>query len=209
MSYRGRRGGPPAWFVFLIAVALVFGLYYLWIGFRDYTLSGGLGLIAATTQAALDGTATAARLSDLQTRAPTGLPTFTPIPPCQDFVVTVPSAIVRDQPSTSGGIIDTLSEGALVCVISREGSSEWFLIDTNPVTRRVEPGYMREDIIEALNPTPTASATYTPPPTVTDTPTPTATETAEPQPTPTRDPSQTDTPTPSPTPTETPPVVSA
>ena len=61
-------------------------------------------------------------------------------------------------------------------MLGREDGSEWYSIDLNPSTRRIELAYMHESIIEAVNPTPTPSITPTPsntvspPPTVTLTP---------------------------------------
>ncbi len=34
--YASRNSGPPAWIVFLAGVALIFGLYYVWLGVRDF-----------------------------------------------------------------------------------------------------------------------------------------------------------------------------
>ena len=47
MSYRrgsgyGSGGGLPPWLVFIVAIALVFGTYYVWTGLRDFIRSGGL-----------------------------------------------------------------------------------------------------------------------------------------------------------------------
>lgn len=184
----------PAWLVFLMAMALVFGGYYLWQGIADFIASGGLGIAEATQRVTVLDTATAeqvqAQIDRLTPRA-----TWTPMPECIDFVVIVPTAIVRDQPSTASTILDALPEGEVVCVIGQDpGNSEWYIIDRNPrTTRRIETGYMFYNIIDALNPTPTPSDTFTPAPTVTPAPA-----------TPTLPPTVTDTPDPNATPTEEP-----
>lgn len=199
--------GAPAWLVFVVAVAIVFGAYYLWVGVQNYLRTGGLGVVEATRQAELIVTATAARVLSVPSRTPVA--TFTPIPSCQDFVVSVPSAIVRAQPTTRGAIVTSLSAGETVCVLGRDGETEWYTIDQNPRTRILELAYMHETVIQAVNPTPTPSRTPTPLPTVTPVPSSTPTLSPEPRPTDTPDPAATDTPTPTPTPTATDAVQSA
>jgi hypothetical protein len=111
-------------------------------------------------------------------------------------VVGVRSAIVRERPNTNAPLVTAWPEGTQVCVIGRAPENEeWYIVDGNPETRRVEFAYMHEDIIHALNPTLTPSKTFTPPPTVTPLPTSAATRTATPLPTATIDPDATDTPT--------------
>ena len=206
MSYQ-QNNGPPTWFVLMVGIALVFALYYLWTGFRDYVSSGGLGIREATEQAEVVATATAERFIQ-QRDLPTPRPTATPIPECKDFRVTVSNAIVREQPTTNAGIVTSYFENDIVCVIEREGETEWYLIDTEPRTRRVNAAYMHESIIQAVNPTPTPTQTVTPAPTVTPVPTDTPSITPSPRPSPTRDPNATDTSTPTPTRTPTAPSVS-
>lgn len=201
--YGGGKGGPPPWLIFLLGVALVFGLYYLWLGVRDFMETGGLGIVEATERAVIVETATAAVAPDLQRNSVTPRPSNTPIPECADFIVSVPSAIVRAQPSTSAPIVDSFPQGTIVCVISRAPESEWYLIDSNPETRRLNAAYMHESVIEAVNPTPTPSNTFTPNPTVTPLPTNSPTTSPSPAPTATRDPRITDTPTPTLTPSPT------
>jgi hypothetical protein len=191
-----------------MGVALVFGVYYLWIGLRDFISSGGLGIVEATEQAIEETTATAVQ-AESNFVAITPLPTFTPLPECQDFVVVVPNAIIRASSSTTSPILDSISEGETVCVIDRAANADWYVIDQNPLTRRIETGYMFHNIIEALNPTPTPSKTFTPPPTITSMPSPTRTITPTPEPTDTPDPNATHTPTPTYTPSPTLPVQSA
>jgi len=211
---RKSRSGPPAILVFLLAVALVFGVYYVWQGVQTFLRTGGLGVVEATERAQNVDTATAVRVTRMATLPATLLPTSTDVPPCQEFRVSVPAGIVREGPSTSSPVKTQLREGETVCVLGREAGSEWYSIDLNPSTRRIELAYMHETIIEAINPTPTPSDTLTPsntvspPPTVTPVPTEAATRTPSPLPSYTRDPRFTNTPlptlTPSPTPSETP-----
>jgi hypothetical protein len=202
-----RRGSnsPPAWIIFLAGIALVFGLYYVWLGVQNFLRSGGRGVVESTAQAEIVATATAQVA--LPTRgAATPLPTFTPIPTCEDFIVIVPNARVRETPSESGAVIDAYVENDPVCVIGRPSpESEWYTIDQRPGTRRIETAYMHESVIAPVNPTPTPSTTPTPLPTVTATPSPTSTATTPPRPTVTIDLLTPDTATPTLTPTATPP----
>lgn len=198
-----RSSGPPAWLVFLIATAFAFGGYYLYLGARNFLRTGGLGVIEATEQAEIVATATAERVIANLNRTP--MPSSTPLPECQDFIVSVPSAIVREAPNTNAAIVTAFDQGTTICVIDRDSvNTEWFLIDSNPETRRYEYAYMHESIIQAVNPTPTITPTTTPPPTVTQTPSLTPTISPTPRPTLTPDPNATDTPTPTVTPSVTP-----
>jgi hypothetical protein len=210
-----RNRGLPPWLVFLMAVALVFGGYYLYLGAQTYLQTGGLGVEEATEQAYVFATSTARSQPTLDPRVTAvvyGLtlpPTATEVPPCSDFIVIVPSAIVRSAPTTRGNVITTLSEGDEVCVVGQDEGSEWYTIDTNPFTRRLDDAYMHQDLIRASNPTLTPSRTMTPPPTVTLAPSLTPSITFTPSPLPTRDPRDTDTPTPTYTPSPTYPMQSA
>jgi hypothetical protein len=208
LSKRPKHGssGFPGWLVFILGAALVFGLYYLWNGVQDFVQTGGLGVAEATERSSVISTATAAVEQQYQRPSSTPHPTSTPIPECKDFVVSVPSAIVRAAPSTNAEIVTSLSEGAPVCMIERVPDSEWYLIDTNPDTRRLNPAYMHESVIQALNPTLTPTQTFTPLPTVTPVPTLSPTPSLTPAPTITRDPVITDTPTPTFTPSPTAPL---
>lgn len=187
---RYRRDSFPAWLVFVMAVALVFGVYYIWIGLRDFIETGGLGIQEATERARIIATATgefeSTRQAVIGPTREARFATFTPIPPCENFVVAVPVAIMRDTPSTGGNIVEQLPQGQSVCVLGRETHNEviWFLVDANPATRRLDAAFMREDLIEALNPTPTPSRTLTALPTVTSLPVTAPTVTLTPTPTP-------------------------
>ena len=99
MSFRGRsrrsNDGPPKIVVFMVAVGLVFGVYYLGIGVRNFLRSGGLGVIEVTQQSDVVASATAVRstLASLPQANASPRPTSTPIPDCMDFIVTAGSAI--------------------------------------------------------------------------------------------------------------------
>lgn len=185
--YRSQGGdGPPGWFTFIIGAAVIFGAYQLWIGFRTYVTSGGLSVAQATQISAEDVTATRVREEILQAELPTLRPTSTQRPPCQDFEVIVTSAIMREAPTTASGIVTSVAAGEVVCVLESvldPNETLWYLIDTDTLTRRIEAGYMREDLISPVNPTPTPSATALPPPTITRTFTPTITPSPLPSPT--------------------------
>lgn len=192
MSYRrgggyGRGGGLPPWLTFMLAVALVFGAYYVWTGVQDFIRAGGLGVVEATQRAQIIASATLDRAATITQAAPviTARPSPTALPPCQDFAVAYNVAIVRERPSVNSAVLDQIPLGTIVCVLSREAepNDDWYLIDTQPRTRRLDAGYMREELIEAVNPTPTPSRTIPPPPTVTPlpaTPTPRVTVTRTP-----------------------------
>jgi hypothetical protein len=202
-----RQSKSPTWLVFLIAVALILGGYYVWQGFRTYLQSGGLGVIEATEQARIGATATANRLQTLPQFETTRQATFTPVPECKQFIVNVPSAIVRESASTNAPIVTSWSQGTRVCMIDRAPTDgEWYVVDGNPETRRIEFAYMHESLIEALEPTLTPSRTPTALSTVTPLPTSTITRTPSPVPTATVNPrsTATDSPTPLPSPTITP-----
>jgi len=197
-SQYGSSGGLPGWLVFVVAVAVGLGGYYLWTGVRDYIRAGGLGIVEATQRADIIASATQARAVVFTAAAPvvTLFPSPTTVPPCQDFEVAAPVAIIRDRPSTNGAIVEQLPQGSVVCVIGRAGGdpeSEWYMLDSNPRTRRLDEAFMREDVILPLNPTFTPSRTVTRPPTVTPipttpspiSPTPSATLTVTPSVTPT------------------------
>jgi hypothetical protein len=196
----------PPWLIFLIAIALVFGLYYLWLGTRDFLSTGGLGAEQATQQAVVQATSTERARPTDDPNAPvfgiTPNPTQTELPPCTEFVVIVDRGVVRGQPTTRGNIVSQLVRGDTVCVVGQVENSDWYIIDTNPLTRRLDEAYMRNDVIEAAQPTATPSNTLTPAPSVTAMPsfTPSATPTITR--TPTLDPNITR--TPRPTPTDTP-----
>ncbi len=172
-----RQGGPPSWFIALIGIALVFGGFRLWTGVQEFFQTGGLlrptaSAIALETSAAADGSS-----GNLQSPLMTRYPTNTPQPTCQDYTVRPGAGVinVRRQPSTVAAVEETLTEGDPVCVLEVQG--EWFYIDRDVNTRRIEDGYIFEGLLRASNPTPTPSNTPPAPATITLTPTATATKT--------------------------------
>lgn len=209
-----RGGGPPAWFIFLLSVAFILGAYQLWLGARNYVRTGGLGVVEATERAVVISTATAVQRATQAIPTATLIPTFTPPPPCQDWVVTVSSANVRFLPDTNAQVVRVFEGGTTICVIERVPDTTWYKIDANPETRRIDEAYMRGDVIRPLNPTETPTLSPTPLPTVTPvtpvtlTPsfTPSVTPTTDPNITPSPQPTETSTSTPSPTETRIPPT---
>ncbi|HVU11250.1 MAG TPA: SH3 domain-containing protein [Phototrophicaceae bacterium] len=209
-----RSSGPPTLLAFILAIALVFGLFYIWQGFQAFLRTGGQGVVEATQRADTFNTATEQRIQDIATLPATLLPTDTPPPPCQNFTVIVPAGIVRNAPSTESPVQTQFRLGSIVCVLGQVPDSDWYSIDVNPNTKRIEQGYMNAVVIEAADPTPTPSktlipsATVSPPPTVTITPSPKPTRTPSPLPSYTLNPNFTKTPlpslTPSPRPSDTP-----
>ncbi|GAB4309456.1 MAG: hypothetical protein Kow00117_02830 [Phototrophicales bacterium] len=199
------NGGTPAWLIFLLGIAVVFGLYYLWLGFRDFAEEGLDQIEQVTQQAAVIITSTQVQIQIQETQAQiTPLPTFTPIPDCQDFRVIVDRALIRNAPSTTAAILDSADFGEILCVIQPDVRDiEWYLLDLNPETRRINEGYIFSNLVEAVNPTPTPTDTYTPAPTVTPLPTRLPTNTFTPAPTNTPNPNATPTPTPTREPTPT------
>ena len=200
-SYKGGGSGPPTWLIFLVGIALVFGLYYVWLGVQNFLRTGGGGVVESTERAEILASATAQFLPATSVRA-----SATPIPDCEDFIVTVPSANVRQDPNQTSPVLKVFKQNETVCVIGRPSpDSEWYTIDLLPASRRLELAYMHQSVVQAANPTPTPSRTPTALPTVTATPSPTRTETPVPVPTETRDLRLTDTPVPTVTPSPTPP----
>src|SRR5690606_28027777 len=128
--------------------------------------------------------------------------TYTPLPPCQWFEVTVERARYRACPSENNDICEargSLELGTQVCVYERsKDNAAWYVVELNPEGAFRDIVYMHESVIKAVDPTPTPTRTYTPLPTITltpsDTPGPVLT------PTPTLTPSATDTPDPATTP---------
>lgn len=190
-------------------MAFVLGGYYLVLGARDYLRTGGLGVVEATEQAIVVSTATAVRQATQAVPTNTLIPTFTPVPACQDWVVTVESGVVRLLPDTNAPMIEVFDGGTTVCVIERVPDTLWYLIDARPETNRLDEAYMRGDIIRPINPTETPTLSPTPLPTVTPitptmTYTPSITPTIDPEITPSATPTATPIFSPTPPPTVTP-----
>jgi hypothetical protein len=149
------------------------------MGLRNF-MSTGVSVSESTLQASEQNTATAIHIEEIVFNAPTPLPSITPVPPCHDFEVSVPIATVRSEPSISSSVVTGLREGTIVCVITLLPDSEWYLVDENERTRRIEQVYMHRGIIRALNPTATPTITLTPTNTLTPTASATPTETLAP-----------------------------
>lgn len=174
---------------------------------QTYLSTGGLGVDAATERAAIIATTQSVEAATNAVPTNTLFPSRTPIPPCETWLVDVESAIIRRFASTDSAVVEARDRNAEICILEPVGETDWFLVDVDPDTRRVEEGYMRNDVIRPLNPTLTPSDTVTPLPTVTpivptDTPMPTITPTPDPDLSPS--PTQTPLPTVTPAPTETP-----
>lgn len=207
-----KRSGPSPLLIVIVGAFIVFGGYYVWLGFISFMENRGDITANVTREAMSSATAQAA--------SPVRLPTifipasFTPLPPCMWFAVDVDRAVYRECPSQDDDecpIREVVTFGTELCVYSRvPGLEEWYVVDLNPEGAYRDTVYIHESVVEAVNPTPTITITYTPLPTITPTPsfTPpsvTATPTM-PSPTPSPEPSGTPNPssTPQPTPTPTP-----
>lgn len=169
MRYGYRRNapaGPPTWFVFLIGVAVVFGIYYAWNGIVQFL--SGVPVLDPTTRAVLNVTATVQVATQQSENMPTRRPSATPLPECIPFIVSVENAFVREQPGIQFVALDQFSRDTEVCVLERAAADPtWYLIDRDTRTRRIEPAYMSEAVIRPMNPTPTPSPTPPPAPSVT------------------------------------------
>ena len=204
MTYRSSgRSGPPVWLLVLTAAALVFGGYLIWTGVRNYMAAELQGIAGATEVAFATATANVPPTANLRF---TPAPTRTPIPACQDFVVIVREAIIRECPNTACAIREVRHEGDVVCVLQRDyENDEWYIVDLDQSTFFTDLAYMHESIIRALNPTPTP--TITPTPTLTETPIPSDTPLPTPPPTDTPNTATPPTRTPTFTPSPTPPLI--
>lgn len=162
-----RSSSQPAWLIMLIAAALVFAGWHLWQGAQNYLRSGGLGVREVTLQAGQRASATTIReLTSAVLFVPP--PSRTPMPECQPFVVVVPEAVVRAAPSGDAGIVGALFEADEVCVISpAPAAPDWYLLDEQPRSRRIEAVYVHRTLLRALEPTATPFDTATPLSTIT------------------------------------------
>lgn len=205
MTYRSPGdSGPPAWLIILVGAMLVFGGYFIWTGVRNY-MRGAFETFSSPTQVA-QAPLNTTDVPTLEARF-TPIPTRTPVPICQDFVVTVSEAIVRECASTNCAIASTYREGAIVCVLERDYvNAEWYIVDLDSSQFFTSIAYMHESLMRPLNPTLTPSVTNTPLPTLTPAPTQTPLPTPEATATPATAVPPTVTPTFTPSPT--PPLVS-
>ena len=231
--YRQSRG-TPILFLVLLAGMLVFGTYYVWRGFIAWVDSGG-DITAPVTAAAstVDSRAASAQAStiNLGTTIPLNLLLVSPTPAreCMLFRVIVIRARIRECPATTCATMDQPAQGAQICVYGpapidpqNADAQNWYEVNLDPSDPLPRIGYMRDDLIEPINPTKRPTRTATSLPTITPTRTvrpsitPTTTDTLPPTDPPTRDPNATTPPAPAlptitPTPIHTPtaPVRSA
>jgi hypothetical protein len=202
-----RRSGPSPLFIVLIGALIVFGGYFVWIGFLGFLEDRG-DITAQTTREAV-ASATAGAAPQVILPSPYMPATFTPLPPCQWFEVSVDRAVYRECPSKDNiecPIRETVEYGTEFCVYSRvPGNPEWYIIELNPGGAYRDTVFMHESVLKAVNPTVTPAPTLTPGPTVTPIPTRTPAPTLPPSPTrtptlpPETSPTRTPTLTPSPT----------
>jgi hypothetical protein len=186
----------PFWVAALGGMLFVFASYLLYAGFLTFLTSGGDITAPATATAASAAQATGYALNQAPevgaqgtARIPTRLPTRTTVPPCQDFVVSVVKARVRECAKDTCTSLDTmLSQGQIVCVLGpAAGAVDWYQVNLRPDQLYPEIAYMHSSVIDAVRPTsrpsrtPTGLPTVTPLPTITNTPTPTALSVAIPK----------------------------
>jgi len=201
-----RSSGPSPLLIILIGALIVFGGYYVWTGMLRFFEDQGDITAQVTRQALSSATAPGAAggLGALPTAR--SFATYTPLPPCQWFEVTVERARYRECPSEDSDLCpsrDSLTAGTRVCVYERsKDNAEWYVVELNPEGAFRDMVYMHQSVIKAIDPTPTPTRTYTPLSTITltpsDTPGPVRT------PTPSLTPSPTDTPDPATPPSATP-----
>lgn len=198
MTYRS--SGPSPLLIVLIGALVVFGGYYVWMGARSFLEDRGNITADVTRQAFSTATAQAAPLLGLPTLYVPA--TFTPLPPCQMFRVSVERAVYRDCPSTDKlkcPVRDVVTYGTELCVYGRSPDNpEWYVVELNPNGAYRNTVYMHESVIEPVNPTPTPTVTHTPLPTVSPTPSFTPPPVVTSTPTPTPNPATPPTPTPTP-----------
>lgn len=145
----------------LVAFTLVFATFFLLQGLRNASTGVDPQRSAATQQAQWEFTEIAEQNRALYSTQ-TARPTATAIPPCQEFTIRTAMANIRAEPDIDAERLDRLPEGSAICVIQAASSTaEWYLIDRNPNTRRVEIGYMHQSVLRATNPTPRPTATAT------------------------------------------------
>lgn len=205
------RSGPPALLIVLIGALLVFGGYFVWTGFLSFLEDQGDITAQVTREAVSSATAQAAPF-DAQIPTLYMPATFTPLPPCQWFTVSVERAVYRECPSQSNRdcpIVEVVPFGTELCIYARvRDNTEWYVVELNPGGAYRDIVYIHESVVEAANPTPTITDTFTPRPTISPTPSLEVTPTTPPSSTPTPAPASatplplpTVTPLPSPSPT--------
>lgn len=177
MSFR-QRHGPSGLLVTLIAAALVFGGYFLYMGIINWVEADTIARQTSTRAAQLTQTEDAIAAA---TQGFMPFPTNTSVPQCETYYVNVSSAWVRRCPSLTCEAKDNKPNQADVCVLGRadpaefpvySSPGEWYVVDLNEGLIFPDVGYMHESVLSPRNPTPRPSQTFTPLPTVTPLPTP-------------------------------------
>ncbi|MBN1563268.1 MAG: hypothetical protein JXA10_05480 [Anaerolineae bacterium] len=208
MSYH--RSGPSPLTIILVGAFFVFGGYYVWTGFIHF-LEYQDDITGQTTRNS-HATETAEAAPDyiLPTlfMAPA---TFTPLPPCRWFTVSVENAVYRDCPAQNNidcPVREVIPYGTELCIYGRvPNNMEWYVVELNPDGAYRDIVYIHESVVEAVNPTPTITPTNEPlnlptvSPTPSHTPAPTAIPTETPIETSTETPPITVPPTTTPEPT--------
>lgn len=190
------RSGPSPLLIVAVGAFLVFGGYFVWAGFLSFLDDQGDITVQVTREAVASATARAGpvRLPTLYMPA-----TFTPLPPCQWFIVSVDRAVYRECPSKDNQqcpIRDVVPMGTRLCIYSRSPDNpEWYVVELNPGGAYRDTVFIHESVVKPENPTPTPTETFVPLPTISPAPT------AVPMPTVTPNPI----PSPTPLPTMTPP----
>ena len=207
-----RRSGASPLLVILVGAMVVFGGYFVWMGFLDFLEDQG----DITAQSTRDVSASATAMAAPQVVLPSPfLPaSFTPLPPCEWYTVRVERAVYRECPSQDNNecpIRNTVEFGTEFCVYSRvPGNPEWFIVELNPNGSYRDTVFMHESVLDPVNPTRTPAPTVTPGPTIAPSPTSTPAPTLPPSPTvePSQPPDVSLTPTPTLTPSPTMPHIS-
>jgi hypothetical protein len=177
--YRQSRG-TPVLFLALLAGMLVFGSYFVWRGFLAWVDSGGD--ITAPVTAAAAGTEenSVAQMSTLSlgTTVPLNLLLVSPTPAreCMLFRVIVIRARIRECPATTCATMDQPAQGAQICVYGPAqidpqypDAQNWYEVNLDPNDPLPRIGFMRNDLIEPINPTKRPTRTATALPTITPT----------------------------------------
>lgn len=202
--------GPSPLLIVIVGALFVFGGYYVWSGFLHYLDDQGDITARVTRDVAASATADAAPhpfVPTLYTRA-----TFTPLPPCIWFVVDVERAVYRECPAQDNRecpVREVIPYGTELCIYGRvPNAPEWYIVELNPDGAYRDNAYIHESVVEAANPTPTATPTAEPLDLPTVTPTPSRTpQPTSPTPVPSATPEPSVTPESSATPDVTPSLV--
>jgi hypothetical protein len=171
--------------VVALVALLIFGGYFVWVGFLNFLEDQGDITVEITRRAENTATAEAAPAVSLPTQFMPA--TFTALPPCIWFTVNTERAVYRDCPSKDNNqcpIRDIVTYGTEMCVYGRAPQNpEWFIVELNPNGAYRDTVFMHESVLDPVNPTPTITLTLTPPPPSSPTSFPTEAPSATPAPT--------------------------